>query len=83
MKTTITDLTTLMRRKVKPRDIVMACNTSPLRMIDPRASWARYCINEGQSFRVYSLGFQVLDGADGNDWLLRGFDALLAHVGKL
>jgi hypothetical protein len=51
------------------------------------SAWARYCINEGHSFRTYTLGFELLTGADCTDqasiWLQRGFAALAAHVGKL
>ena len=48
-----------------------------------KGAWARYAIHQGVSFRVYALGFQLLDGTDSDTWVNRGFDALLEHVGKL
>lgn len=52
-----------------------------------RTRWARYCIDHGLSFRTYTLGYELLMGADcidqGSIWLQRGFAALAEHVGKL
>lgn len=73
---------TIISRKVKARDIVAACNTSPVRALATlptiRAAWARYAINNGLSFRTYTLGFQLLE--EGDTWLVRGFDALLEAI---
>lgn len=50
-------------------------------------AWARYCIDSGHSFRTYTLGYELLTGADctdqGSIWLQRGFAALAEHVGRL
>jgi hypothetical protein len=55
-----------------------------VRFLSPQQSWARYAINNNLSFRTYALGFELLTNPDtGGTWLIRGFDALLAHVGKL
>jgi len=51
------------------------------------SAWARYCINYGHSFRTYTLGYELLVGADctdqGSVWQQRGFAALAEHVGRL